>query len=118
MLARSEETRGSAVDEGKTRIDFRNGSVLMSRPASPKAIRGLGRDLRLLVLDEASLIDESIWTSAMFVAMDEKREGARIILADVPWGSREHWWRRQFELGTDKRHPDVEATSGRSERTQ
>jgi hypothetical protein len=111
LLARSELTRGSTTDEAKSKITFANGSVLFCRPASPRSIRGLGAGVRLVAIDECSLIDESIWTSAQFLALDHKAEGARILLSDVPWGSREHWWRRFFELGTDRRHPDVASFS-------
>ena len=72
----------------ETRVDFRNGATLFCQPASARAVRGLGQRVKLVVLDESSLIDESIWTSAMFLALDHKADGARIIVADVPWGSR------------------------------
>jgi hypothetical protein len=111
LLARSELTRGAVTDEAKSKITLTNGSVLFCRPASPRSIRGLGQRVKLLAIDECSLIDESIWTSAMFLALDHKAEGARIFLSDVPWGSREHWWRRHFELGTDRKNPDVSSYS-------
>lgn len=107
LLSRSELTAGCTTDEFRSRIDFKNGSVLVSKPASEKAIRGMGAGLKLLVVDEAAFVNESVWDAAQFTALDEKRNGARIVMSCTPWGSREHFFRRHFEMGTDKSHPDV-----------
>lgn len=109
LLARSPLTAGCTTDEGKTKIEYANDSVLFCRSASPRSIRGLGARVKLVILDEASQIDEAVWTAAMFLALDHKSEGSRILVADVPWGSREHWYRRHFALGEDPRHPDVKS---------
>jgi hypothetical protein len=88
LLARSELTPGAVTDEAKSKITFRNESVLFCRPASPRSIRGLGQRIKLVAIDECSLVDESVWNSAQFLALDHKADGARILLSDVPWGSR------------------------------
>lgn len=107
LLSRSPLTEGSTADEFRSRIDFRNGSVLVSKPASEKAIRGMGAGLKLLVVDEAAWVSEGVWDAAQFTALDEKPNGARIVIACTPWGSREHFFRRHFDMGTEKDHPDV-----------
>lgn len=107
LLSRNELTEGSTADEFRSRIDFKNGSVLVSKPASEKAIRGMGAGLKLLVVDEAAWVNESVWDAAQFTALDEKPNGARIVIACTPWGSREHFFRRHYEMGTARDHPDV-----------
>ena len=71
-LARSALTRGAVVDDYKTRIKLDNGSEIISLPASQRQVRGYGRNVRLVVLDESSHMEQSLWTAAQFTALDER----------------------------------------------
>jgi hypothetical protein len=85
-----------------------NSSTILSRAASPRAIRGLGENVKLLVVDEASLVSEEVWAAAVFASADCKRAGGRVIVADTAWGSVEGWWRKHYTLG-EGRHPDIQS---------
>jgi hypothetical protein len=98
-LAAHDLTRDSVSDGFSTRIRFTNGSEIISLPASQRAVRGLGKGVKLLVLDEAGFISEELWRAAHYVAMDERRNGGRILLTGTPWGGPEMFFRQAYEAG-------------------
>jgi hypothetical protein len=49
-------TRDSVSDGFSTRIGFKNGSEIVSLPASQRAVRGLGKGVKLLVVDQAGFV--------------------------------------------------------------
>lgn len=100
-LAASHVAASSVVDGFASRIRLDNGSEIVSLPASQRQVRGYGRDVKLLVIDEAGFVPGELWTAAQYVALDERRNGSRIILAGTPWGGREHFFRLAFERGRD-----------------
>lgn len=85
-LAASRLTRDAVADDLATRLRFANGSEVVSLPASQKAVRGLGRGVKLLVVDEAGFVDDELWRAARYVALDERERGGRILLTGTPWG--------------------------------
>jgi hypothetical protein len=86
LLATSDVARGSVVDDFVTRIRLSNGSEIVSLPASQRAVRGLGRGVKLLVVDEAGFVPEELWRAAHYIALDERANGSRILLVGTPWG--------------------------------
>ncbi|MFN8131640.1 MAG: terminase family protein [Solirubrobacteraceae bacterium] len=100
-LAASPLTRGSVVDDFATRIRLSNGSEIVSLPASQRQVRGYGRGVKLLVIDEAGFVPEELWRAAHYVALDERGSGARIVLAGTPWGGPDMFFRRAFDAGRD-----------------
>lgn len=100
-LAGSPLTSSSVVDDFATRIRLDNGSEIVSLPASQRQVRGYGAGVMLVVLDEAGFCPGELWTAAQYVALDERANGSRIILAGTPWGGREHFFRLAFERGRD-----------------
>src|SRR5437899_11770746 len=93
-LNASKLTRGAVVHDFATRIRLSNGSEIISLPASQRQIRGYGKNLLLLAMDECGFIPEELWAAARFTALDEKSNGSRIILLGSPWGK--GFFRREF----------------------
>jgi hypothetical protein len=93
-----ELTRGAVVDDLTTRIRLTNGSQIISLPASQRQIRGYGRGVRLVVLDEAGFMPQELWPAAHYCALDE-RPHSRILLLGTPWGSADAFFRREFIAG-------------------
>lgn len=100
-LTRSDLLRGSVVDDFATRIRLTNGSEIVSLPASQRQVRGYGRGVKLLVIDEAGFVEEDLWRAARYVVLDERGSGSRILLCGTPWGGPELFFRREYEAGVD-----------------
>ncbi len=99
-LARSSLTRGAVVDDYKSRIKLTNGSECISTSASGRQVRGYGKRVRLVILDEAGFMPGELWTAAHYTALDE-RPHSRILMVGTPWGPADHFFRRAFEAGQD-----------------
>lgn len=99
-LARSPLTRGAVVDDFKSRIKLTTGSQTISLSASQRQVRGYGKGVRLVILDEAGFMPSELWTAAHYTAMDE-RPHSRILSVGTPWGPAEHFFRRAFEAGQE-----------------
>jgi hypothetical protein len=100
-LAGSPLTRGAVVDDFATRVRLSNGSEIISLPASQKQIRGYGKGVKLVVIDETGFVLEELWRAARYVALDERGNGARIVLVGTPWGGADHFFRRAFRSGQE-----------------
>jgi hypothetical protein len=99
-------TRGAVVDDYATRITLTTGSEIISLPASQRQVRGFGKGVRLVVLDEAGFMPSELWQAAHYTALDERANGSRILLLGSPWGPAEHFFRRSFEAGLHGDDPD------------
>ena len=86
---------GSVVDDTKQIVTLSNGSQIRSVPASARQIRGLAVDL--LVLDEASFIDASIWSAARYSVI--ARPDSRVIASSTPYGRGDHWFHQTWLAG-------------------
>jgi hypothetical protein len=98
-------TRGAVVDDFATRIMLKNGSVIVSLPASQRQIRGYGKGVRLLILDEAGFMPAELWQAAHYAALDE-RPNSRVLMLGSPWGSADHFFRASYVTGLDGNDPD------------
>ncbi len=94
-------TRGAVVDDYATRISLTNGSEIISLPASQRQVRGYGKSVLLVILDEAGFMPSELWTAAHYTALDERANGSRILMLGSPWGGRDHFFRRSFAAGID-----------------
>jgi len=101
MLNRWPETRGAVVDDLATKIRLRNGSQIISLPASQRQVRGYGEGVLLVILDEASFMPSELFTAAHYTALDERANGSRIVMIGTPFGGREHFFRQSFLAGLD-----------------
>lgn len=99
-------TRGAVVDDFSTRVRLSNGSEIVSLPASQRQVRGYGRGVRLVILDEAGFMPGELWAAAHYVALDERANGARLLMLGTPWGPLEHFFRNHFVRGQDASDPD------------
>jgi hypothetical protein len=99
-------TRGAVVDDFSTRIRLSNASEIVSLPASQKQVRGYGKGVKLLVLDECGFMAQELWAAAQYTALDEKANGSRILLLGTPWGPADHFFRRSYEAGLVGDDPD------------
>lgn len=99
-------TRGAVIDDFATRVRLSNGSEIVSLPASQRQVRGYGRGVRLVILDEAGFMPSELWAAAHYVALDERAAGARILMLGTPWGPLEHFFRHHFVRGQDVDDPD------------
>ena len=100
-LGSSRLTRGAVVDDHATRIRLANGSEIVSLPASQRQVRGYGRGVKLLVIDEAGFVTDELWRAAHYIALDERANGSRILLTGTPWGGAEAFFRQAFVAGRD-----------------
>ena len=94
-------TRGAVVDDFSRRIRLANGSEIVSLPASQRQVRGYGAGVLLVILDEAGFMPAELWQAAHYVALDERRNGSRLLLLGSPWGGPDHFFRRAFQAGRD-----------------
>ncbi len=92
-------TRGALVADNATRVKLANGSQIVSLPASQRQVRGYGKGVLLVILDEAGFMADELWAAAQYTALDERANGSRIVVLGSPWGSAEHFFRRGFLLG-------------------
>jgi hypothetical protein len=99
-------TRGAVVDDFATRIRLTNGSEIISLPASQRQVRGLGKGVRLVILDECGFMPSEMWNAASYTAMDEKANGSRILLLGTPYGPTDHFFRKAYESGLVGDDPD------------
>ena len=100
-LNRFAETRGAVVDDFATRVRLRNGSQIISLPASQRQVRGYGEGVLLVILDEASFMPSELWRAAHYTALDERGNGSRIVMLGTPFGGRDHFFRQAFLAGQD-----------------
>jgi hypothetical protein len=94
-------TRGSVVEDYATRITLTTGSQIVSLPASQRQVRGYGKDVLLVILDEAGFMPSELWAAARYVALDERENGSRILMVGSPWGAADHFFRKAFEAGQE-----------------
>jgi len=70
-------------------------------PASQRQVRGYGAGVLLVILDEAGFMPSELWQAAHYFALDERRNGSRLLLLGSLWGGAEHFFRRAFQAGID-----------------
>jgi hypothetical protein len=80
--------------ENQTTLELENGSRIVSLPGGDSTIRGYS-GVTLLILDEASRIDDDTWTAVSpMVAVS----GGAVIAMSTPFGQR-GWWHAEWEHG-------------------
>lgn len=100
-LASNRLTAGAVVDDYATRIRLTNGSEIISLPASQRQVRGYGKGVRLVILDEAGFMPGELWAAAHYTALDERANGSRILILGTPFHVADHFFRRAYEAGLD-----------------
>lgn len=84
-----------AVDqESATRLEFENGSRILSLPGSEKTTRGYA-GVKLLIIDEASRVDDELYYSVRpMLAVS----GGRLVAMSTPFGKR-GWFYKEWSEG-------------------
>lgn len=90
---------GAVLDEQRDRITFANGAELLGLPPTPGQLRGYGRGVLGLTLDEAGFIGSQVWRDAAWCLLENRQHGAQAFLVSTPWGPADHPLRRAFDLG-------------------
>jgi hypothetical protein len=94
-LAASPLLTGSVVDDNKSEMVLSNGSRIRSIPQSQRQARGPSADL--LIVDEASFVDEQVWTAAKFTTV--ARRDSRILMASTPFGRPDRFFAVAYRAG-------------------
>lgn len=93
--------KGSVVDEQAQVITLSNNSEIRCVAATAAQIRGRGRGLRLVIVDEAAFVDSTVWRALFYTLFDLRAEGSQALLVCSPWGRPEHFFRQAFDRGID-----------------
>jgi hypothetical protein len=107
MATASALGRGAVVDVESMKVTLANGSEVLGIVPTARALRGLGRRVMGVVIDEASLCNASVIVDAQFLAADHVHEGAQIILVGPPMCAKDHPFRTLFDAGFSGGDPDV-----------
>jgi hypothetical protein len=99
LLAVTALGRGAVVDVEALKVTMRNGSEVIGVPPTARALRGYGRRVWGVVVDEASLCASSVLADVRFVLADHVHEGAQGILVGPPMCSLDHPFRTLWDAG-------------------
>lgn len=99
-LRRSRIGPDAAFDERAMRLDVRgSGSAIVGVPPTPGQLRGFGRRVLGLHVEEAGFCPEGLWRDARYILADRAAEGAVAWLTGSPWG--DGFFRAAWRLGVD-----------------
>ena len=101
-LAQAPWLKASVLDENSGRLVLSNGSEIVSVPASTKQVRS--RSIDLLILDEASFMDEDLWTAARYTVI--ARPGSKIVMASTPFGRLDRFFAVTYRAGLARNRVD------------
>ncbi len=82
MIVGHDLLRGSVIDEQAGKVVLSNGSIILSVPASERAIRG--STSTLLIIDEAAMVSDDIALSAALPTVAARPE-AHVVACSTPW---------------------------------
>jgi hypothetical protein len=99
LIAASKIAREATINVEALRIGFANGSELRGVPPTSSALRGYGRRVAGVVIDEASLCSPTLWQDARYLLLDNVANGAWAFMVGPPSCSRDHWFRREWDAG-------------------
>ncbi len=92
--------------ESALRLELANGSRVVALPGKEATIRGF-RGVDLLVIDEASRVDDGLYGSVRpMLAVS----GGRLVALSTPWGKRGWWYSAWEDGGADWQRVRVDAT--------
>ncbi len=100
-ILRASKLRGSIVDEQAQSIKFSTGSEIVVLPATAGQLRGRGRNLLLVILEEAGFLDAGVMRDISYALLDNYAEGAQMWQVGSPWGPPQHPFRVAYERGLE-----------------
>jgi hypothetical protein len=113
LLSRSELGRGAVLDEASKKLTLRNGSEMIVKAPTPGKIRGKGRRVIGVTIEEAGFCPQHVMRDARYTLLDNIEHGATAWLIGSPWGGRGHFFFDTWQLGMDG-DPDVYAATWRT----
>lgn len=102
-LARgSKAARGMHLDAQAMRIDFPgSGGAIVGVPPTGGQLRGHGRDVFGVHIEEAGHCPASVWRDVRYALLDHRAEGAEAWMTGSPWGSADHFFPASWRLARD-----------------
>jgi len=97
VLAALGDAAPPATETSALRLEFANGSRVLSLPGREATIRGFSAP-SLIVEDEASRVDDALHTALRPMLATS---GGRLILLSTPWGKRGHFYETWERGGPD-----------------
>jgi hypothetical protein len=107
MLAGSQLGRAATVDVESQKVTLGNGSEVIGVPPTARALRGYGRRVWGVIVDEASLCAPTVIADIRFVLLDHVNDGAQGILVGPPMCGHDHPFREMWEAGWTGGDPDI-----------
>lgn len=98
-LLRLSQLSDSVVSEETQSIRFTNNGEIVVLPATHGQLRGQGRNLRLVIVEEAGFADATVIRDIRYALLDNLEAGAQLWQCGSPWGGIEHPFRSAFERG-------------------
>jgi hypothetical protein len=95
--------RGSrgVLDEQSRRLTLRNGSELIGVIGTAGQLRGYGRRVRGVTIEEAGFVPSGVWRDVRYSLADHAEAGVQCWLPSSPWGGPGHFLREAWERGQD-----------------
>ena len=84
LIAASKIAREATINIEALRIEFSNGSELRGVPPTSSALRGYGRRVAGVVIDEGSLCAPTLWQDARYLLLDNIANGAWAFMVGPP----------------------------------
>ncbi|MGH9847771.1 MAG: phage terminase large subunit [Blastocatellia bacterium] len=85
------------IEESALRLEFENGSRIVTLPGKEQTIRGFS-GVSLLIVDEASRVDDGLYNAIRPMLAVSK---GRIVLLSTPFGKRGFFWKEWSEGGPE-----------------
>lgn len=100
-IVRRSRLAGAVLDETSLALNFDQGGQILVLPATPGQLRGLGRRVMLVILEEAGFHPASVLRDLRYTLLDRHAEGAQLWMIGSPWGGLDHPFRSSYERGVD-----------------
>lgn len=76
-------------------------SELVGVVGTAEGLRGFGRRVMLVVVEEAGFTDAAVWTALRYTILDNLANGAQVWAVGSPWGAPDHPFRTAHRRGED-----------------
>lgn len=98
-LLRLSVLRDSVLNEETQSLVFSTLSEIVAIPATHGQLRGQGRSLRLVIVEEAGFQAAEVIRDVRYALLDNIEEGAQLWQVGSPWGGTDHPFRSSYERG-------------------
>lgn len=112
-LLRLSALRDSVLNEETQSLVLSIGSAIVAIPATHGQLRGQGRNLRLVVVEESGFQSAEVIRDVRYALLDNFAAGAQLWQVGSPWGGTDHPFRSSYERGLTG-DPDYESVRFRT----